>query len=458
VLYSAVEQSVRDLAVKLTSVASDFFKAYLRVGICNKFSIGFTCGVPFLLRLTILDLWLKDCGASNTAIGFFTLLQWPFALKFLWAPFIEKTDFPVLSRMLGRRRGWAIASQLLLFFGLLGMSSTSPQTDMASLMFFVSLVAFADGCQDMALYAYQLDKASTEMFGPIAGIFVFGYKTGMFFSKIVTLYIAHYFSWSYAYASMAFSIFLCTFFILCTKEPKTLQTSAVKRIEKMVISYEKKEKSGFKFIRFVKATIYECLICPFKMFMNRKDWIQTVSLIILYRAGDRMAQKMAKPFYVDMGFSKLEIANVVQMFGTIAALVGGIVGGYLVKRLGVKKAMFVSGAAHAVGCFAYVALFHAGHNIEMLYLTVFIENITCGALATAFIAFLYSLCNKDYAATQYALLWSFYESGGTVFRTLSGMISDILGWGNFFLLVPITFIPSLMIIYKMMKKTPPSNK
>ncbi|MDR2781322.1 MAG: MFS transporter [Holosporaceae bacterium] len=439
--------------MKLSSTVSDFFNVYFHAGIGSKIFVGFTCGVPFLLRLAILDLWLKDCGVSNTVIGFFTLLQWPFALKFLWAPFIEKMDFPFLSRIFGRRRGWAIASQILLFLGLIGMSIANPQTSMLSLMFFVSVVAFADGCQDMSLYAYQLDKASTEMFGPIAGIFVFGYKIGMFFSKSVTLYLAHYFGWNFAYASMAFSIFLCTFFILCADEPQIQKTNSMKRIEKMVKYYERKEKSRFEFIRFIKATFYECLICPFKIFMKQKDWIQTILVIILFRAGDRMAQKMAKPFYVDIGFSKLEIANVVQIFGTIAALIGGIIGGYLVKRLCVKRAMFLSGVIHAIGCFAYVALFYVGHNIDMLYLTVFIENITCGVLATTFIAFLYSLCNKDYAATQYALLWSFYELGGTVFRTLSGLISDALGWSNFFLLIPVAFIPSLVILRKMIRNT-----
>jgi PAT family beta-lactamase induction signal transducer AmpG len=276
---------------------------------------------------------------------------------------------------------------------------------------------------------------------------VFGYKTGMFFAKSTTLYLAHYFGWNFAYTLMAFSIFLCTIFILCIDEPQIPKTSAMERIEKMVQSYEKKENSCFEFIRFIKATIYECLICPFRIFMKQKNWILTILIVILYRAGDRMVQKMAKPFYMEMGFSKLEIANVVQIFGTIAALVGGIVGGYLVKRLDVKKAMFLTGAIHAVGCLSYVILFYAGHDVNMLYTTVFIENTTCGALATTFIAFLYSLCNKDYAATQYALLWSFHELGGTVCRTFSGMISDILGWEKFFLFIPITFIPSLILIY-----------
>jgi PAT family beta-lactamase induction signal transducer AmpG len=186
--------------------------------------------------------------------------------------------------------------------------------------------------------------------------------------------------------------------------------------------------------------------------MRRKDWIQIIAVIILYRAGDRIVQKMAKPFFVDMGFSILEIANVVQVFGTIAAFVGGVVGGYLVKRLGLKKAMFFAGITHALGYLAYVSLVYFGHDIRMLYLMVFIENVTNGAIATAFIAFLYGLCNKNYAATQYALLWAFYEFGGILCRTISGVMADVLGWVNFFLLAVITFIPSLVILYNMMNK------
>jgi PAT family beta-lactamase induction signal transducer AmpG len=366
-------------------------------------------------------------------------------------------DFPILSKIFGRRRGWAIASQILLFIGLSGMASVNPRDNMVSLMFFVSLVAFADGCQDMSMYAYQLDKVSVNMFGPVAGVFVSGYKMGMFFSKTITLYLAHYFGWNYAYASMAFSIFLCTFFIFFIEEPKIKSTDELKRIESMVESYEKKETSKWRFIRFIKATVFECLVCPFKMFMQRKDWIYIISIVVLYRAGDRMIQKMAKPFYVDMGFSKLEIANVVQVFGTIAALVGGVIGGYVVKRLGIKKAMFWAGIIHATGCFAYLLLLYSGHDIKMLYCTVFVENFTCGIISTAFIAFLYSLCNKNYATTQYATLWAFFECGGAIFRSISGIIVDTIGWHNFFLLAPVAFVPSLVILYCMVKKDRDAN-
>jgi PAT family beta-lactamase induction signal transducer AmpG len=332
------------------------------------------------------------------------------------------------------------------------MAASTPQTSLFGLMFFSSVVAFADGCQDMSLYAYQVDKVGLKMLGPVAGIFVFGYKTGMFFSKSITIYLAHYFGWNFAYGSMAFSIFLCTIFILCVREPEIPSTGKTKRIEKMTKSFEQNETSSFEFIRTIKAAVFECLICPFRIFVRTKDWISVISVIMLYRAGDRIAQKMAKLFYVELGFSMLEIANVVQVFGTASALIGGIAGGYLIKRMGIKRAMFFAGAVHAVGCLAYVALAQVGYNIKMLYLTVFIENICAGTIATAFIAFLYSLCNRDYATTQYALLWAFYDLGGALCRTFSGAIADAVGWIAFFLLIPVLCLPSLLILWNMICK------
>lgn len=402
--------------------------------------MGFSAGIPYLLRLTILDLWLKESGVSNTQIGLFTILYWPFTLKFLWAPFIERTDFPYLSKKLGRKRGWVVASQLLLFIGLLGMSTSSPQSSLISLIFFASLVTLADGIQDMAMYSFQIDKATVEMFGPIAGAFTFGYRSGMFFAKSVSLYLAYYIGWNWAYAIMAFSILLGIFFVLRVKEPEPEELQ------------RKLNDKKLNFISLLKSTLSDCLTAPFKAFMKRADSVLLIFVIILYRAGDKIAQKMTKLFYVDIGFSTLEIANVVQVFGAIASLFGGIIGGYFVKKCGIKKAMLIIGIAHAMSCFAYVALSKIGYNIKMLYFTVFVENITGGAVATAFIAFLYSLCNKKHATTQYALLWGFYELGGTICRAFSGAIADVLGWTNFFLCVPFAFIPSLMILHYLINR------
>jgi PAT family beta-lactamase induction signal transducer AmpG len=251
---------------------------------------------------------------------------------------------------------------------------------------------------------------------------------------------------------MAISVFLCTFLIFNIDEPEAKKTSNEEQIKGMVRTYELNDSSRFEFIRILKVTIFECLVCPFKIFMKRNDWKKLIVIIVLFKAGDIMAQKMAKPFYVELGFSMLEIANVVQVFGTIAALIGGIIGGYLVKNAGIKTAMLYTAIANALSCFAYVALSTIGYNMHMLYVAVFMENITGGAMGTAFIAFLYSLCDKQYCATQYALLWAFYDCGGIVCRTLSGAIADTLGWTNFFLFIPLAFIPSILLLQSMVKR------
>jgi PAT family beta-lactamase induction signal transducer AmpG len=375
-------------------------------------------------------------------------------LKFLWAPFIDKLNFPYFSKKLGRLRGWVLASQLLLFMGLIGMSCANPRSSLLSLMFFTSMVAFADGCQDMSLYAYQIDKAKNDSLGYIAGVVLFGYRGGMLFAKSATLYLAHYFGWNVAYAAMAFSIFLCTLLIIRAKEPNnTLTKKDEKIIDRMVQSYDKADRSRIEFTRFIKRTMFECLVCPFVVFIKKNiNWKHIIALLMLFKAGDIVAQKMAKPFYIDLGFSLLQIANVVQVFGTIAALVGGLVGGCLIKKSGIRPAMLYAGIAHALSCFAYVALCYTGPQMFMLYLTVFVENITGGAMGAAFIAFLYSICDKRYCATQYALLWAFYDLGGIAFRIISGALADMLGWTNFFLFVPFLFLPSLWMLYLLISR------
>ena len=437
--------------MKFTSLLDDFFKTYTAPGIGSRFFLGFSCGIPFLLTLTILDIWLKDQGISNTVIGLFTLLHWPFTFKFLWAPFVESSDFPYLSKKFGRRRGWAIASQLILFIGLIGMAHSDPHSSMIQLMCFTSLVAFADGLQDLSLYIYQMNKLTKKTMGPSAGVFMFGYRNGMFFAKSASLYLAHYFGWHVAYYVMAFSAFMGTFFIFSVEEPHLSQ-----KFQKSHPQSEKNIESqhhGFEFIQSMILKIHERLSENFKIFTKHANWKKYLLIVILFKAGDIAIHKMVKPFYIDIGFSMLEIANVVQVFGTISTMIGGVLGGYLVKKHGLKNLMFYSAITHACSCLLFVIMSKIGYNITFLYFSTLIENITGGIMTTAYLAFLYNLCNKEeYCTSQYALLWAFYDLGGIVCRTVSGVLADLLGWTTFFALLPLTFVPSLVILHSLIVK------
>lgn len=435
--------------MRLTPFVSDFFKSYFNKDVYIKTFVGFSCGVPAMLRLSVLDIWLKDCGVSNALIGVFSLLHWPYWFKFLWAPFIERIDFPYLSKKFGRRRGWAIASQCLLFIGIFGMACCDPRTSLGTLLTFASIVAFADGCQDVSMYAYQLDGVHNGTVGVSASVFIFGYRMGMFFAKSLTLYLAHFLDWNSAYHSMAFAIFVCTVFVLGLHEPVIHNKKEERRLDQLAKEYITENS----FWGDVKRRIFECLVCPFKLFMEQNGWQLALALIFTYRIGDRIAQKMSKLFYMDIGFSLLDIANAVQVFGTVATIAGGLIGGYYVKCSGLKRAMLSLGIIHAIACFSYVILTHTGANLSLLYITVFIENTTGGALTTTFIAYLYSLCNhRAYPATQYALLWAFYELGGMACRSVSGIMADSLGWRNFFICIPFLFIPGILILWYMIRK------
>ena len=433
--------------MKFTSLLDDFIKTYAASGVSSRFFLGFSCGIPFLLTLTILDIWLKDQGVSNTVIGLFTLLHWPFTLKFMWAPFVESFDFPYLSKKFGRRRGWAVASQFLLFAGLIGMAHSDPKTSMLSLMCFTSLVAFGDGLQDLSLYAYQINNVNHRTLGPSAGVFLFGYRTGMFFAKSISLYLAHYFGWHFAYCVMAFSVFFSMFFVFSVEEPKFEESEADQ------IPCTSSQLILWKFAHVVKSTIYERLLKNLHLFKNRENWRKYLLLVLIFKAGDIAVHKMAKPFFIDIGFSMLEIANVVQVFGTVSTLIGGILGGYFVKKYGLKKLMFYSAIAHAVASFTFIIMSKIGYNIGFLYFSTLFENITGGIMTTAYLAFLYSMCEKgEHFASQYALLWAFYDFSGIFCRTISGMLADLLGWTLFFSLISITFIPSLVVLYSLITK------
>lgn len=435
--------------MKLLAFVNDFIKSYFNKDVYIKTFVGFSCGLPAMLRLSVLDIWLKDCGVSNALIGFFSLLHWPYWFKFLWAPFIERIDFPCLSKKFGRRRGWAIASQCLLFIGIFGMAFCDPKTSLGTLLGFASLVAFADGCQDVSMYAYQLDGVQNKTMGVSASVFIFGYRMGMFFAKSLTLYLAHFLDWNSAYHVMAFAMFLCTVFVLGLHEPVINNEKEERHLDELA----KKYVVGDGVLDEIKRRIYECLICPFKLFMEQDGWKISLALIFTYRIGDRILQKMSKLFYIDVGFSLLDIANAVQVFGTVATIVGGLIGGYYVKCVGIKKSMFYLGIIHSFASFSYLALTQTGANLPTLYFTVFIENTTGGALTTTFIAYLYSLCNhRAYPATQYALLWAFYELGGMLCRSISGIVADFLGWFWFFIVIPVLFVPGLLILWKMIQK------
>ncbi|MGQ9365253.1 AmpG family muropeptide MFS transporter [Azospirillum sp. ST 5-10] len=408
--------------------------------------LGFSEGLPLALTGATLSVWLREGGISKTAIGLFALVTMPYALKFVWAPLIDRLRLPVVTRVFGRRRGWALVTQAALMAALVGLGSTDPLADLWWTALCAVVVAFCSASQDIVIDAYRVELLDEEQQAAGAALLVLGYRFGMLASGAGALYLASFFGWHVAYYAMAALVAVGMVTVLLTREPAVAVSADAAARERHVADWLEARPHLHGRKAEALAWLYGAVVAPFAQFMTRRAWLAILAFIACYKLGDVLAGIMAAPFYVDLGFEKTEIANVTKLFGLWATIVGGLAGGILVSRIGVLRGLLVGGLAQMVSNLGFVALAWAGHDLAMLAVTVAVENV-CGGIATAaFVAYLSSLCHASYTATQYALLSSFYKLGGDLFGASSGWLADQMSWPAFFLLSMGGAVPGLLIL------------
>lgn len=415
--------------------------------------LGFSSGLPLALTGATLSVWLREGGISRSAIGLFTLVSLPYALKFLWAPLIDRLSIPLVTRSFGRRRGWALVSQAALALALIGLGSTDPLADLWWTAFLSVVVAFCSASQDIVIDAYRVERLEEEQQGAGAATYVLGYRFGMLASGAGALFIAGSFGWSAAYTAMAALVGVGMLTVLLIREPAVRASAESVERERHVADWLAARPHLRGWRADALAWIFGAVVAPFAQFMTRRAWAAILLFIACYKLGDVLAGVMAAPFYVDLGFSKEEIAGVTKIFGLWATIVGGLLGGILVGRVGVMRGLLFGGIAQMVSNLGFVMLALAGHDLGALAVTVAVENL-CGGIATAaFVAYLSSLCDAAYTATQYALLSSFFKLGGDLFGAWSGFLADGLGWVSFFLVSMLGALPALCILLWLMGRT-----
>jgi len=412
--------------------------------------LGFSEGLPLALTGATLSVWLREGGISKTAIGLFALVTLPYALKFLWAPLIDRLRLPVITRVFGRRRGWALVTQAALMAALVGLGSTDPVQELWWTAFFAVVVAFCSASQDIVIDAYRVETLDETQQGAGAATLVLGYRFGMLAAGAGALYIAEFFGWAAAYYSMAALVSVGMVTILLNREPKVAATADSLAREARVAAWLDARPHLHGRRAELLAWLYGAVVAPFAQFMTRRAWVAILLFIACYKLGDVLAGVMSAPFYVDLGFEKTEIANVTKVFGLWATIVGGLIGGVVVSRLGVMRALLIGGVMQMVSNLGFVLLAAAGRDLTMLAAAVAAENV-CGGIATAaFVAYLSGLCNAAYTATQYALLSSFYKLGGDLFGSMSGWLADRMDWVSFFLLSMAGALPGLVVLLWLM--------
>ena len=378
--------------------------------------LGFSSGLPLLLVGGTLQAWLKDEGVRIEEIGLFALVGLPYTLKFLWAPLFDRFT----PRFLGRRRGWAVATQTALALAIAALGLARPSSAPWAVAALALAVAFASASQDIVLDAYRREALVERELGLGTAVFINGYRLAMLVSGALALALADLVPWRAVYFIMAGFVAVGAATILCCREPRLAAPPP--------------------------RTLGEAVVQPFVEFFRRRGAWLTLLFILLYKLGDQMAVALTTPFVLDLGFTKTELAAVVKLFGMGATLAGGFLGAPFMVRLGVNRSLWVFGALQALGILGYAALAEAGRAPWVLAGAVTVENLTAGMGAAAYAAYMASQTNTRFSATQYALFSSLMGVPRVLLAAPTGFLAHAFGWPSYFLFCALMAVPGMAML------------
>lgn len=392
------------------------------------FFLGFSGGIPLAMIGSVLSAWLTELGISKTSIGLLTLVSIPYSFKYLWSPFVDGFNVPLLGKF-GKRRGWLLASQVFLLSAIFALASSNPAQNITLCAILAICVAFFSATQDIVIDAYRIEYLSPHQQGLGAAVYSYGYRIAVYIAGAAPLIIATYLSWKSAYMFTGMLLVIGILTTLLIREP-------TKHEEKDYV------KKG------IKAFFKDVIVGPFKNFMQIDNWYYVILFVVLFKLGDAMAGIMTTPFLLDTGFTKIEIVSIVKTYGLITTFIGLLIGGIMVNKLNFREALLYSGIAQMLSNLMFVYQDYVGHDSIALICTITVENLASGMGATVMIAYLSSLCSIQFAATQYALLSSVVTLSRNVISGFSGIIVDNYNWTIFFLVSTIAALPALILISK----------
>ncbi len=381
---------------------------------------GFSSGLPLYILVSLLPAWLRSEGVNLKAIGLFALINLPFTWKFLWAPLFDRYTPP-----LGRRRGWLLISQLLLLASIPIFGVFNPKLDIWTIAYLAAVVAFFSACQDIVLDAYRRELLIDEELGLGNAVHVNAYKIAGLVPGSLSLILADHMAWS--------SVFIITALFMI---PGILMTIFVS---------EPSLKNGAP--KTLKAAVVE----PFKEFIARhglNSALTVLAFIFLYKLGDSMATALATPFYLDMGFSKTEIGLIAKNAGLWPSVIGGLLGGVWMFKLGINRALWIFGAVQMVAILGFAFLATVGHSLLWLGIVIGVEAFGVGLGTAAFVAYIAHTTHPLYTATQFALFTSLAAVPRTFANAATGFLVENLGWFKFFILCFLLAIPGMLLLFK----------
>jgi len=380
--------------------------------------MGFASGLPLLLTMSVLQAWMTEEGLDLTVIGLVALVQIPYTWKVLWAPFLDR--YAILG--LGRRRGWLLLSQAALIAAIAGLGLCNPAHSFTLMVLAALLVAFFSASQDIVIDAYRRETLADDELGLGSSLYINGYRIGMMLSSGGGLILADHMAWSNVYLLMAAFMLPCLITTLLAPEPE------------MPLGKP--------------HTLQEAVIDPLSEYFRRRNALLILAFILCYKIGDSMASAMTTPFYLDIGFTKTQIGAIVKIFGTGAVIGGALVGGVLMLQLGINRSLWVFGVLQALSTACFAILAKIGPNLNALAGVIAFENISSGMGTAAFVAYMASITNKKFTATQYALLTSLMAFPRVLASAPTGYFAKHLGWVEFFVFCALIAIPGLLMLIR----------
>ena len=434
------------------NIITNTLNPYFQRKIFITLSMGFVSGVPLLLTITLLQAWLTDEGISKSTIGLFALVGLPYSLKFLWAPIFDA----ITVSKLGRRRGWLLFTQILLILSIIALGMTNPAMNPYNVALLALLVTFSSASQDIVIDAYRRESLTDEEQTLGASAYVLGYRIGALAAGAGGLILADYMSYQMVYTIMSLIMLYGVLITLIADEPKS---------------------------DFIPSNFEDTVTRPFIEFFNRYASINNISpdrlkflgerakinrrnvlenflvtpilillFILLYKIGDTMAHSLSTNFYLDTGFSKSEIGTVVKFFGLFATLVGAFAGGLIAYKIGLYNSLMIFGVFQAIATLGFSVLALFGDNLYLLMTVISMENLAAGMGYTAYLAFIANMTNKQFTATQFALMTALMSLPRTLFSGFSGYLVEFFGWELYFVFCSLIAIPALIILSKLNKE------
>lgn len=436
----------------------EVLRVYLEPAALRMLLLGFSAGLPLLLVLGTLSFWLREAGISRATIGYLSWIGLAYGFKWAWAPLVDRLPLPLLTRLFGRRRGWLLLSQLAIAAALVGMALSDPTRNLTALALCAIAVAFASATQDIALDAYRIESASMDKQGALAAMYQTGYRLAMIWAGAGALWIAarategasgyQHAGWSTAYLAMAASTLLGMVTVLLSPEPAPGAGRATLEAER-ALAQQYAARGMSPGAARLAAWVQGAVIGPFADFVQRYKWHAALllALIAVYRISDIVMGIMANPFYVDMGYTKDEVAAVSKVYGVVMTLAGAFIGGALALRFGVLRVLFLGAVLSAASNLLFAALALRGHDLTWLIVVISADNLSAGIASAAFIAYLSSLTNLAYSATQYALFSSIMLLLPKFVAGFSGAFVDAFGYVAFFCSTAALGVPVLLLVW-----------